>query len=119
MKKWWGFYLRYPRTTQERRANQDKNDTLIRGHRRNLPTAYDDIFIHKDNCWKSRRKTQYRPADSDYAWHEFHFSWGDLSRMTMRNITDRLDELGCWYEYNNTYRWSSSVLRWFGPDMGV
>ena len=65
---WWcdeGFpyhNYRHPRTTQEKRANQDIHGTprFWRGRRsaRVLPTLYDDIHIDFDNlrCWKKKRK---------------------------------------------------------------
>ena len=51
-------YYRHPKTTQERRAHQGWR---VRAKRTNLPTVYDDICVHHEKSWKSRRKKQYRP----------------------------------------------------------
>jgi len=60
-------WLRHPKTTQERRANQDRNGGYHRPRRRkqNVPCAYDDIHVSclDDKCWKRWRKTQYYPVD--------------------------------------------------------
>ena len=118
--KWFGRNYRHPKTTQERRASQERNDPLIRRKRaaRNLPTVYDDIPIHREKSWKKKRKTQYRANDCDYNWHEFHYdrSWKNWrinpeARMIAYNMQDRLDELGCFWEY------TSKGMRWFGPDL--
>lgn len=52
IRKKWVPFLRYPKTTQELRANQDSNDPLVRAKRRNLPTSFDDNFIRKQQGWK-------------------------------------------------------------------
>jgi hypothetical protein len=111
-KRWLSAFLRYPRTRQEIRANQDRNDPYVRGRRRKLPTAYDDQFVRKQKSWKYlRRKTQYREKDLGYDWHEFEYSWRDCERrMIARNIMNRLDNLGCFYEYTR------DGIRWFGPE---
>ncbi len=53
--------LKYPRTHQERAANQD---WPVRGKRtpRMLPTAWDDQWRSdiEDRSWKRHRKTQYK-----------------------------------------------------------
>ncbi len=66
--------MRQPRTTQERRANQngqfikewDGFVVKIRGGRLNLPNAWDDIirgdWSHR-KCWKRHRKVQYHVVD--------------------------------------------------------
>ena len=62
-------YLRYPKTTQERRAYFLTEDELYYGVRlrarrsiRGLPNAWDDYYrgdIHAKN-WKKYRRTQYK-----------------------------------------------------------
>lgn len=60
-------WLRHPRTTAERRANQDEYDgstnqgTWCRGRRRgkNLTSAWDDKPHGCQKSWKEFRKTQY------------------------------------------------------------
>lgn len=51
-------------TTQERRVNQDNWDGQIRvrGRRRQLPSAWDDIHRndYDDRNWKRHRRTQYK-----------------------------------------------------------
>lgn len=53
-------YYRSPRTTQEKRNNQENWHRAKRSPC-NLPDLWDDIYAHKDNCWKSKRKKRYRP----------------------------------------------------------
>lgn len=73
MRRWrrYSRWLRHPATTAERRANQeawilDINDLAVfvpvRGRRRNLPQAWDDIPIAdlKNRNWKRFRKTRWR-----------------------------------------------------------
>jgi hypothetical protein len=112
-KRWLSAFLRYPRTTQELRANQDRNDPYVRKGRRKLPTAYDDQFVHKQKSWKYlRRRKQYRDEDKGYDWHEFEYSWHDYERrMLARNIMKRLDQIGCFYEHTRT-----GGIKWFGPE---
>ena len=109
-KKGW---LRHPRTTQERRCNQGKNNKLVRSKRRskNLVNTYDDIFVPRVKSWKKLRKQQYR-EENNYSWHEFsydiHCSW----HRTFRNkILKELERLGCYFEY------IGYGIRWFGPDI--
>jgi hypothetical protein len=56
-----GTWLRNPRTTQERRANQD---WPVRGRRlpNRLPEAWDDVPRRDadDRSWKRHRRTQYK-----------------------------------------------------------
>lgn len=53
--------FRHPRTTQEKRQNQDYRE-FCRPSRclKNLPSWYDDFFKHQDRCWKNYRKVQYK-----------------------------------------------------------
>lgn len=53
-------WCRKPRTTAEKRANQDRE--FVRGKRlpSSLPSWYDDIPSIKTRSWKDHRKTQYR-----------------------------------------------------------
>jgi len=65
--------LRYPRTTQERRANGKRQFLEVDGYRirlrgkrsaANLPTSYDDIFAveiwKRHRCWKRLRLNQWK-----------------------------------------------------------
>lgn len=64
--------VRHPKTTQERRASQQRGNTLkIEDYKvetracrnfRNLPNAYDDIFPpwRKHVSWKKCRKQQWK-----------------------------------------------------------
>lgn len=109
----WRFssFLRYPRTTQELRANQERNDPYVRGKRRKLPTAWDDQIIRKQKSWKYLgRDHQYREHCHGYEWHEFPYSWRDAERrMIARNIMDWLERIGCFHET------TTRGFRWFGP----
>lgn len=53
-------WYRHPKTTAERRANQD-GWSRARRNQKNLVDYYDDIPISTSKSWKDKRKTQYRP----------------------------------------------------------
>ena len=57
-------WLRHPKTTQERRANQDGYARKKRCLH-HLPSAWDDIGRSdwRDRSWKRHRKTQYKVVD--------------------------------------------------------
>jgi hypothetical protein len=57
--RWMG--LRHPKTTKERRENQDGWNRFKRNH---LPQAYDDISRTIQRSWKSHRKNQYHRIKS-------------------------------------------------------
>lgn len=55
---------RTPKTTNERRKNED-NDTgeyVVKMRKRPLPTSYDDISPTRTRSWKKHRRTQYKAA---------------------------------------------------------
>jgi hypothetical protein len=64
--------LRFPKTTQEKRANgkrcangiEEYGDYKVRVRAKRswkqLPDAWDDMFTRTTKCWKKFRKTQYR-----------------------------------------------------------
>lgn len=65
---------RHPKTLQEAKANQDDYieeydgyKVKIRSKRKahNLPNLYDDIPVHRDECWKSKRKMKYHDRKRD------------------------------------------------------
>lgn len=115
-KNWYSPCLRYPRTTQEIRENCYFNDPYIRGRRRDLPTAWDDFFVHKQKSWKNLRTTQYRHKDEltkQYRWHSYPYTYGDyVARMAVRNIADKAAQNGCYY------KWKWGCLNWYGPSFG-
>ena len=56
-------WLRYPRTTQERRASQVVDgEPAPRPARtlRSLPSAWDDQWRHVEKCWKRFRRVRWR-----------------------------------------------------------
>jgi len=57
-------FMRRPRTTQELRLAAgvvfEDDEPEWRGRRRNVPTAYDDIILHRDHSWKRHRRTQWK-----------------------------------------------------------
>ena len=55
MKQRYYHWMRHPRTAQELRANQGKNNPLVRAKRRTLPTNWDDNFIREQKSWKYKR----------------------------------------------------------------
>ena len=54
-------WMRHPRTTAEKRANQEGWE---RPRRRPhlLPDTYDDLWVRGNKSWKEHRKTQYHPG---------------------------------------------------------
>jgi len=58
-----GRLFRHIRTTQERRYNlSEEHKDYVRGKRRKLPEAWDDILISSqyNKSWKRHRSTQYK-----------------------------------------------------------
>jgi len=61
-------FLRHPKTTQELRhffgdqaeRRDDPDIPQPRRKRRYIPTAWDDIWVESERCWKSYRRTQWR-----------------------------------------------------------
>lgn len=51
---------RKPRTTQERRANQEKQWRRHKRSTKRLVDAWDDIIVYDQRSWKKHRKKQYR-----------------------------------------------------------
>lgn len=56
--------FRHPRTHNEQRANAGRlaedGEPPIRGRRKHLVTAWDDIYRRKQHNWKRQRKTRWR-----------------------------------------------------------
>ena len=52
---------RYPKTTQEKRADTKESREFIRGkrHSSHLPSSYDDVYVKHGKSWKDRRKQKY------------------------------------------------------------
>jgi hypothetical protein len=51
--------IRHPRTTQERRENQEEYGRASRGPKR-LAQAYDDMSPRSTRSWKKHRKHQWK-----------------------------------------------------------
>lgn len=101
-------YARRPRTTQERRANQERNDLLIRAKRRNLPSAYDDLMVHDEKSWKSKksRKNQYHINKNGFSWHYLLL----IGKRPSHKIY--FLEHGYYFEY--VWSPNGTLLRWYG-----
>lgn len=52
--------IRFIRTTQEKRANQDGIWNRSKRSTNRLPDVREDIWICPERCWKNFRKTQYK-----------------------------------------------------------
>jgi hypothetical protein len=102
--------MRHPRTQQERRANQERNDPLVRSGRKDLPTSYDDVWVRSQKSWKYLgRKQQYR-EEENYGWYKLDYTIFDVeSRMVARNIMEQLEKLGCFCKHTR------DGIEWFGP----
>ena len=98
--------FRHPKTTQERKSNI--KNPYVRGKRRRLPNAWDDICIRSQKGWKYLgRKNQYREKDLGYSWHEFKYSYNE--RQIAIDIDNWLNQIQCFHE------WTGGGIRWFGP----
>lgn len=109
---------RRPRTTQERRANQSKNDPMVRGRRHAaiLPNSYDDIHRHVEKGWKRNRRQQYHLNKSRYGWHEYYWDIGnDLSWHHYRNLIGFLESRKIFYR-KVSKKYEGMIIRWFGPE---
>lgn len=105
--------MRYPRTTQEMRSYGDPDHRRYsRPRRHHLPNAYDDIWVHCDKSWKSRRKQQYHIDKTGYALREFHCDYEDESYNVYRLLWDKIHEGGYWYRH---LKWLG--IQWYGPDL--
>lgn len=106
-------WMRSPRTQQERRANQDKNDPLIRARRRasRLPTEWDDIFLKRPKSWKywrSRAKQHYTNRGA-CGWHEL--KWDLVGWCAYWSTMDRVKDAGCCIQR------IPGGIRWYGPEL--
>lgn len=117
-KKQFGYY-RYPRTTQEKRANQGKQDPLVRPSRRSngLPTSYDDLQKCHQKSWKVRRKKQYREDKTGFGWFYIdpeHPGWPRLRCINwneLNRVCDDCDRLGYYHDYDK------GIFRWYGTEL--
>lgn len=106
-------WLRNPRTTQERRANQDG---YCRGRRspHRLPSSWDDILVQTERSWKRTRKTQYKVKSikvkkdsSRYAEHmsrRDHFWLNHKNCSWHRRRCNYCIKHGIWDEYEKQLR---------------
>lgn len=108
-------WLRYPRTTREKRqfyAHEvsGKNSPYVRAKRNpaRLANAYDDIFPENHRNWKSKRQTQYRPDKDGFAMRTIFFVeestprwYGSPAYHRCANFCDHLSKMG--YEYTIKY----------------
>lgn len=87
---------RRPKTYQERKKNQDWK---VRGKRKNLPTAYDDIPCVVSYSWKDRRKTQYRSSKRGQK-HEIVFSSIEERIYYWHLFQEYVDkDIPCWFSF--------------------
>jgi hypothetical protein len=99
-------WLRHPKTTAEKKANQvdrygehHEKTSCCRGKRlpHNLPDAYDHYFVHKQKCWKKKRKKQYRVGSRGEHYIFETKSWRDVWELEHyfedNDIPFRVDEI--------------------------
>jgi len=55
-------FLRYPKTTAEKRWNigHEKEGIRTRKKRRYTPTAWDDLWRYPERTWKKHRRNQWK-----------------------------------------------------------
>jgi len=102
-------WIRHPRTTAERRANQEGWE---RPRRRPhlLPNTYDDLWVRSDKSWKKKRKKQYHTGGRG----EHHtvivpsrgYNWPRLN-----GVPDKEHRLREYFEDNNIPYYIEAVRR--------
>ena len=92
-------YYRSPKTTQEKRANQEN---WHRGKRspRKLGDTYWDIPVSQDNCWKTKRKKQYH-RKPDYVKHSLILPYNYFNYW---ELMEYFDECNIPYKQENIYQ---------------
>jgi len=108
--------LRFPRTTQEKRAYYG-NEEYVRPKRRprRLADAWDDIPVGQTKNWKKRRKTQYRHNSKRFQWYTIKLDWCRFTTVTHAwQIVEHLQRRGFYYIWD----WKNSTLKWYGEDCG-
>lgn len=113
-------WIRFPRTTAEKRAYYNynggaKNNPLVRAKRnpKNLPDAWDDYFIHEDSSWKSKRKTKYNDPNFKRYFIVIEKEW-----QIWRNIIEHLEKMGYWYDIRHDTLRYRTIIEWQGKDIG-
>lgn len=117
-------WMRHPRTTAERRANQEGWE---RPRRRPhlLPNTYDDLWVRSNKSWKNKRKTQYHTGGRG----EHHTvivpevrGWNWPRHLGVRDKEDRLKyyfedhNIPYYIETRRKFRW---VERYYNERAGV
>jgi len=109
-----GHWLRFPRTTQEKRAYYGSEEYVRPKRRpRRLADAWDDIPVSHTKSWKKARKTQYRHNSQSFEWHEITFD-DSLSIRSIWHLVEHLQARGFYYIWD----WKNFKLRWYGEDCG-
>ena len=114
-------YFRNPKTTQERRANQDRK--YVRGKRlpNSLPNGWDDLCYSYTNSWKDKRKTQYRAGKRGKkhtivikaSWHvSWQLGWKIAEYMEKHNISYTFDR-------SKIYSDTTIINYWTNKDIGL
>ena len=146
IKKYFGGYLRYPKTTQERRVNGKRGKwNRAKRNARNLPSAWDDLWVHREKSWKKKRKTQYyyggkgkrheliipyiRYFDKDGRWYpRLMDDWIFENYLRDHNIPYRIEEIKESRRYYNKYykKYMNSIttiahrfIWWSDKDIGL
>ena len=120
-------YMRYPRTTSEKRAYYKCPD-LVRPnrHANRLPDAYDDKLIRHSHSWKKIRRTQYRDKSSQkWCWRYIILHDDCSTNSVLRQCCFCIEKhlQACKYYYELIYgklhsHKSYFIIRWYGPDIG-
>jgi len=114
--KFLGHNLRHPRTTQEKRANGRRGKwNRAKRNSANLADAWDDIWIHNDKSWKSKRKTQYMgrkdlkkyslylPSGDSHLYGYKDTAWHFEDYLKEHKISYKIEEIKATKRFYNSY----------------
>lgn len=118
-------WLRFPHTTQEKRANQELEYVRGKRHPKRLPDAWEDIPTTETKCWKDKRKTQYRCGKRDQR-HEKVFEYLERQYvfkieeyLESHNIPYRIEKIYKKYSKTKTIYKQTRLSHWFERSDGV
>lgn len=114
-------WYRAPKTTQERRANQDGEYVRLRRRRKDMPDSYSDIPVERhDRTWKQDRKTQYRTSKRG---QKHHIIVGINIKALCLEEYFRANNIPHVIEYrNHKHNWHRdrvSITWWSDKDIGI
>lgn len=120
-------YYRHPRTTAERRANENCEFARAKRKGHNLPNPWDDIPVSKPTkSWKDRRRKQYREGGRGKEYSIFipaETRWGKIWHLKEyfeeHEIPYSIEtKKESWIE-TVTFKWDRDLLRYSKNESGI